>query len=82
LWRNEIQIDQPLNLAQPEQDFGDDAREAGLGGARRALQNHVVIVDRRGLLALGGQQLVDLNLGAPHRGASDAHGPRTESLEG
>ena len=56
-----------LNLAQPEQDFGDDAREAGLGGAGRALEHHVVLVGGRGLLALGGQQLVDLNLGAPHR---------------
>ena len=70
----------PLNLAQPEQDFGDDAREAGLGGAGRAFEHHVVLVGRGGLLALGGQQLVDLNLDAPHRdlllGASGVSGPQ------
>ena len=39
----------------------------GLGGAGRTFEHHVVLVGRRRLLALGGQQLVDLNLGAPHR---------------
>jgi hypothetical protein len=56
-----------LNLAQPEQDFSDDSRERGLGGARRALKDHVIFVGGRGFLALGGEQLVYLNLGAPHR---------------
>ena len=55
------------DFAQPEQDFGDDAREGGLGGAGRTFQHHVVFVGARRVHALLGQQLVDLNLGAPHR---------------